>query len=259
MFDHRTELATLNNVFWCRAMFRAHDIDCASDDLAWCSDAAPPPLHSNLVVLSPAVGYKHVQRQLRAIEPAWLPNILSMKDSFAALDLSPDEYEILFDANWIRREAGLPSHPDSKGAPGAWTTVTSPAGLRAWEDAWRADARNRLDAPTSCQFPASLLDSPNHRFFVKLDEQGIVAGAIANRSPGAVGLSNTFGPGSATFNDWEGLIQCAAEHFPGIPLVGYERGLALECAQSAGFAPVGALRVWSRAPQPASGRAASDA
>lgn len=249
MSGHPVELAVLNNVFWYRAMFMAHRIHCATDDLTWWTDAAPPPFHSNLVVLSPAAGPAHVQQRLRAIERAVWPLGLSLKDSFANLDCAAAGYDILFEASWIWREPGLAMPPAPAGAPAAWSTVTSPEDLRAWEDAWWADARNNLDAPTSRQFPDSLLASPNHRFFVKRDGRRVIAGAIANRSPGALGLSNTFCTGSATFNDWDGLIRTAGERFPGVPLVGYERGEALALAQSAGFAPVGALRVWRRAPR----------
>lgn len=243
MPDHRQELAVLNNVFWYRAVFRAHGIDCGTDDLAWWSEAATPPFHSNLVVLSPSADASHVQGRLRAIARARSPSGLGVKDSFAKLDLSAAGYEILFEADWIWREH---SHADSTGSAEAWACVTSAAELTAWESAWWGDARNKLDGPASCQFPASLLESPNHRFFFKLRGQAVVAGAIANRSPGVVGLSNAFSVSSANFDDWEGLIQCAGEHFPGVPLVGYERGAALACATSAGFVPVGALRVWNR-------------
>jgi hypothetical protein len=249
VFDHRIELATLNNVFWYQAMFLAHGIGHASDDLTWWTTAAPPPFHSNLVVLSPRAADEHIRQQLRSIERALSPGGLSMKDSFAKLDLSASGYEILFEASWIWREPGVPRHPGTTDTSAAWSVVTSPAELQAWEDTWWGDERNKLAAPASCQFPASLLASPNHRFLIKMKGRRIVAGAIASRSPGAVGLSNTFCLGSAMFNDWDGLIQCASEHFPGVPLVGYERGAALECALSAGFAATGPLRVWNRAPR----------
>jgi hypothetical protein len=248
MLDHRVELATLNNVFWYHTMFSAHQICCASDDLTWWTTAAPPPFHSNLVVLSPLVGAERVHRQLRCIERALSPAGLSMKDSFATLDLSACGYRILFDAHWIWREPG-PACPGSIGTPAAWSAVTFATELQAWEDAWWGDQRNKLDSPAFCQFPVSLLTNPSCRFFVKMDAGSIVAGAIANRSPGAVGLSNAFSLGSALFDDWEALAQCASEHFPGVPLVGYERGAELDCALSAGFAAIGPLRVWNRASQ----------
>lgn len=257
MHDHRVELATLNNVFWYRAMFQAHQIACTTDDLSWWTDRSPPPFHSNLVVLSPLATYESVRQRLRAIARALPSSRLSMKDSFASFDLSSDGYAILFEASWIWRDPALPSAHGPQGSPSGWTTVTSATELQAWENAWRGDARNGLDAYPSRQFPPSLLASPSHRFFVKVDGQRVVAGAIANRSPGAVGLSNTFSPGPASF-DWKGLVQCATEHYPGVPLVGYERGTDLAHAESAGFTALAPLRVWQLASSSEVTRTAND-
>lgn len=249
MFDLRHELAILNNVYWYRAMFQAHQLASVVDDLMWRSEASPPPFHSNLVVLSPAVDMSRVRERLKALEHT-LAAGFSMKDSFANLDLAGAGYEVLFEANWIWHE---PTHERSTGARDAWVSITAPEDLAAWEDAWWGDARNSLSGPTGRQFPASLLESPHHRFFAKLDGKTIVAGAIANRSPGAIGLSNAFRLNAPVFDDWTGLMQCASEHFPGVPMVGYERGEALDQALAAGFVTCGALRIWQRSPQAGAG------
>jgi hypothetical protein len=51
-------------------------------------------------------------------------------------------------------------------------------------------------------------------------------------------------PGHAV--DWAELADVVGAWFPGRPLVGYERGEALDAALAGGFAPVGDLRVWVR-------------
>jgi hypothetical protein len=243
MFDSRQELAVLNNVYWYRAMFQAHRLACAFDDLMWSSTASPPPFHSNLVVLSPAVDMRRVREQLDTLERTLSAAGFSMKDSFANLDLAACGYEVLLEAKWIWHE---PLNNRTTGKSGNWTTLASPDELVLWEDAWWGDAKNTLTGPMTRQFPASLLESPHHRFFAKLDGRTVVAGAIANRSPGAVGLSNTFCLGAPVFDDWAGLMQCVDDHFPGVPMVGYERGGALDVAKASGFVPTGALRIWQR-------------
>jgi hypothetical protein len=248
MFDARQELAVLNNVYWYCAMFRAHRCAYAIDDLMWSSEAVPPPFHSNLVVLSPVVDLQRVRARLTGLDDALSPAGFSLKDSHARLDLADDGYEVLFDANWIWRE---PCGVRTASETGAWTVLTSPEQLEAWEEAWWGDARNTLAGPTTRQFPASLLESPHHRFLARWDGKTVVAGAIANRSPGAVGLSNTFQRDALVFDDWAGLLQCVGDPFPGVPLVGYERGAALDAAMAAGFVPTGPLRIWQRAPRQA--------
>jgi hypothetical protein len=245
MFDLRQELAILNNVYWYRAMFRAHRLASAFDGLMWSSEAPPPPFHSNLVVLSPAVDMTRVRERLDVLEHT-LAEGFSVKDSFAKLELAASGYEVLFEANWMWH---APSDDRRTSAGDAWAPITTPDDLEAWEDAWWGDARNSLSGPPGRQFPASLLESPHHRFFAKWDGKAIVAGAIANRSPGAIGLSNTFRLNAPVFDDWSGLMQCTSDHFPGVPMVGYERGEALDVAMAAGFLPTGTLRIWQRAPQ----------
>lgn len=256
MFDSRQELAVLNNVYWYRAMFRAHRLACAFDDLMWSSEAAPPPFHSNLVVLAPTVDMQRAREQLNKLEDTLSGAGFSMKDSFANLDLNAAGYEMLFKANWIWHQ---PLDVRTTGKSSNWTSLSSPEELEAWEEAWWGDARNPLARSPIKQFPASLLESPHHRFFAKLDGQTMLAGAIANRSPGAVGLSNTFSLNAPVFDDWTGLMQCVSDHFPGVPMVGYERGAALDTAMAAGFVTTGALRIWQRTPGAVRQASAGDA
>src|SRR5215831_472715 len=78
---------------------------------------------------------------------------------------------------------------------------------------------------------------------------GIVGGGILNRGADVVGLSNLFG--STIDMVWRNLTAMAGEIFPGLPLVGYERGYELVAAHQAGFETVGPLRIWglrARAP-----------
>lgn len=245
MIDARRELAVLNNVCWYQAMFRAHRLATDLDDLVWSSAALPPPFHSNLVVLSPAVDMPQLRGRLDVLENALPAPGYSMKDSFATLEVGALGFELLFEAKWIWREA---SQERRACDPEAWIALTNPEVLQAWEQAWWGESRDLAAGQALRQFPASLMESPHHRFFARWDGGRIVAGAIANRSPGVVGLSNAFRLGAPVFDEWSGLIRCASEHFPGLPLVGFERGQALQASVDAGFIPTGALRVWERRP-----------
>ena len=82
---------------------------------------------------------------------------------------------------------------------------------------------------------------------VQDEEGGIVGGG--KRGADVVGLSNLFG--SAMDMVRRNLRAMAGEIFPGLPLVGYERGYELTAAHQAGFETVGPLRFWrlrARAP-----------
>jgi hypothetical protein len=68
----------------------------------------------------------------------------------------------------------------------------------------------------------------------------IVAGVVANRSPRVVGLSNVFGDDAR----FAGAVAAVRRFAPGMAVVGYESGEALERAVRDGFRVVGALRIW---------------
>jgi hypothetical protein len=72
----------------------------------------------------------------------------------------------------------------------------------------------------------------------------VVAGAIANRSEAVVGVSNLFTMNGDLDNAWRACLVALMEHFPSLPLVGYEQGAALAAALEHGFEATGALRVW---------------
>jgi len=57
-------------------------------------------------------------------------------------------------------------------------------------------------------------------------------------------LSNVFVNGVDEAAAWVGLVDAARGAFPGLPLVGYERGPSLALARACGFEALGPLRVW---------------
>lgn len=236
-------LAVLNSARWYEDMFAAHGLASETDGRVWRSRENPPAFHSNLVVLAPATTEADIDACAAEIE-RWRPHTgWSLKDSYARFDLASRGCSMLFEADWIWRDA---APPDAAAFASrlSWTRVATPAGLAAWEQAWSGDIRNADETLRHAQFPAGLLGSPDHAFFAGLREGRIVAGGIANRSPGAVGLSNLFSPPELFDDTWRALTASISGAFPGLPIVGYERGADLAVARRAGFGSIGKLRVW---------------
>ncbi|NJK42404.1 MAG: hypothetical protein HC937_01220 [Aquincola sp.] len=75
-----------------------------------------------------------------------------------------------------------------------------------------------------------------------------IAVGVANRTPGAIGLSNVVVAAQQRLAAWTNLIGLAGRLFPGFPIVGYERDADLRDAESAGFRAIGPLRVWTCEP-----------
>ncbi|MEV7091563.1 hypothetical protein AB0M80_01855 [Amycolatopsis sp. NPDC051045] len=63
---------------------------------------------------------------------------------------------------------------------------------------------------------------------------------VAHRGDDVAGLSNFSGPDEG----WPGAVAAVASAFPGLPVVGYEHGEALQVALGHGARPLGPLRVW---------------
>lgn len=247
MNPSKLELAVLNNIHGYQAMFEAHGLASRLNDRLWCSHQTPPPFHSNLVVRSPSTTLADVARCVLELETQPRPAGWGMKDSYASLDMSALGFEELFRAEWIWLDPQVPV-PEGPTSPVAWSRVTTACELRAWEQACWGDARNSAQAQQAQQFPEPLLASTDHAFFAGHLQGQLVAGAIANRSPGVVGLSNLFCPPALAEPAWRALVACVASAFPQQPLVGYERGADLQLAQRMGFESIGELRVWCRLP-----------
>jgi hypothetical protein len=241
----KVELAVVNNTRWYEAIFAAHGLKSETDARVWRSCDVPPPFHSNLVVLSPTTTQADIEAYIAELSKQPRPLGWSIKDSYARLDLAALGFSTLFEADWIWRDPVLAIAPPLKSRL-AWTQIASRARLVEWEHAWSGDARNEADVFRTRQFPDSLLDSADHAFFAGRLNGKIVAGGIANRSLGVVGLSNIFSEREFLEETWRALVFSIAAVFPEVAFVGYERGADLAIPASIGFSPIGKLRVWSR-------------
>ncbi len=112
--------------------------------------------------------------------------------------------------------------------------------LAEWESAWSGDG------PVTGLFAPALLDVPELTF-LRADRSGaIVAGAVVNRSRHVAGVSNVFTTSGEPSGVWTGCIRAISARLPGVDLVGYESGRALDDARRVGFRVIGPLRVWVR-------------
>jgi hypothetical protein len=202
-----------------------------------------PRFYPNAVTLSATSGVADQLAAIHDLVAAAPLDTFAVKDSFFTLDLAPFAFQLLFEATWLWRAASQ-SQPERTGTGLQWRTVREPADLSRWETVWNglpAEDRSTLSARI---FLPSLLADRDIRFIAAYQDQHIVAGAIANRTGDVVGVSNVFGREDDAAACWAGCLATIIAAFPGLPLVGYERGNDLVIAQTLGFEGVGRLRVW---------------
>lgn len=228
-------LAALNNAEWCDAVCRAHGLEGSLGEDAWTSARRTPPYYPDAVTLSTEASGEALLTSIDTGAPG-----CSVKDSFALLDLAPDGFEVLFDAQWIHCPAPAPAPADAPAPSLAWSRVGSADELEAWETAWGGEESTGLFRPA--------LLTADTAFFAGRDPDGrILAGAVANRTGEVVGISNVFtADGTPDDAAWTGSLASIAGLWPGRDIVGYESGDDLDTAVRHGFRPVGPLRVWLR-------------
>jgi hypothetical protein len=227
--------AARNNADWCAAVCRSHGTPSSFGDAAWVGARRTPPLYPDAVTLQPDAAPAEFLPSIDTASPG-----CSVKDSFAALDLTAEGFVELFTAQWIHRPAGLPAPPTA--TPLRTEQVTTAPALREWQAAWHGDG-----TPPDV-FRPELLDDPSVLVLAFREGDGLYGGAVANHSTGPVGLSNLFAVDGADITAvWSSAVTATAEHFPGRPLVGYEHEEDLAPALAHGFTPLGPLRVWLHA------------
>lgn len=230
-FDDLNEIAARNNADWCAAMWRSHGLPVEDGPGLILCHARTPRYYPN-VVTTRRDGSPTDQVAAIAALCAARPNIpLSVKDSFARLDLAPLGFSALFEARWIHRRA-MPD-PASPG-PLTWRRIETGHDLAHWEAAWNTDG------DPARLYPDALLAEPAAVVLAGFDADGrIRAGGVASPAAGVVGLSNLFGSS-------RGVIQTTAALWPDLDMVGYESGNDLKAMEYYGFSALGPLRVWVR-------------
>jgi hypothetical protein len=127
---------------------------------------------------------------------------------------------------------------DAPQLPSRWWVVETQEQLADWESAWGASGS------TSRLFGPSLLANSAIAVLAWDDGDGIVAGAVVNRSATVIGLSNVFHTHGDLESVWRGAASAAHARWGPMPVVGYDSGTALDAAHRAGFGSVEELVVW---------------
>jgi hypothetical protein len=223
--------AARNNAEWCDTVCRTHGIVGAFHPGFWASARRTPRHHPDAVTLDAAASSEHLLEAIDTTSPG-----CSVKDSFATLDLSPQGFRILLEAEWIQRAAGQPI--PAAGTATRWRRLPQAGALAGWEAAWSGDG------VATGLFQPALLEHDPVSVLGGYVEDRLVAGAILKRSQAAVGVSNLFTTAGDLGDAWQGCLAAIGGAYPGLPVVGYESGEALLAAQEQGFTVIGHLRVW---------------
>jgi hypothetical protein len=229
MHGERDEAAALNNAQWCGAVWRSHGLPVEIAHGLWFCPLPTPQYYPNVVSVELGADPARQSRFIGELARDRPDLDLSVKDSFACLDLAPAGLKPLFDARWLWRDAQ--ATPTGDGAAG-WRKIEDGEGLAAWERAWRGDD----DSPERI-FRPQLLSDPQVSV---LGWEAGTAGGIAYDAAGVLGVTNIFGSRRR-------FLEALTELEPGKPIVAYEAGGDLASAQRNGFQALGALRVWTRA------------
>ncbi|MBF9068699.1 hypothetical protein [Streptacidiphilus fuscans] len=222
--------AARNNADWCEAMCRAHGLRGEYRLDAWTSRERTPRYYPDAVTLTDRLDVDDLLARVDRTAPG-----VSVKDSFAALDLAGHGFQPLLDAYWIAREPELPA------ATSPWQRLRTAGELAAWEIAWCGEVADLFLPP--------LLEDPSVLVMAAPD---LSAGALLSLGAGVVGVSNLFvaadlgeaGREAMLFRAWHDCLAAASVHCPGLPVVGYERGADLAAAERVGFTRLAPLRVW---------------
>ncbi len=232
----RVRLAALNNALWCDAVARSHGVAGRFEDDAWTTPSRTPPYYPDAVTLSPDADAYEVLARVDGSDGC------SVKDSWATLDLSVEDFARLVVGEWLWLDPAteLPRLDDP--AAHSWHRVTTADEMAEWVRAWSTDP----DAEAILR--ADLLAEPGVHVLAArpLADPGgpVVAGAIVNVTGEVAGLGNLFARDGDEHQAWREAAAAAREVGSGIPLVGWEAGASLDAALAAGCERLGPLAVW---------------
>jgi hypothetical protein len=223
--DPRLRRALDASVGWYEDLCALHGIATTITDGIWRSTGPPPAMHSDVVTVEPTATTDGLMQAL-AGRPSW-----GYKDSFATLAPSGASVELLFEATWMHRAAPAGPRDGPRATP--WRPLRSAEELARWNAGW----------DTADVLLPGLLQRGHFAILGRFEADEIGAGAVARLGSGVVDVSNVHGVDGRSV-DWEELVVVIGALFPARELVGYEQGDDLAAAVSAGFTPVGPLRVW---------------
>jgi hypothetical protein len=135
MHDARDEVAARNNAEWCAAVWRSQGLPVEQACGLWFCPRPTPQYYPNVVTVDPAADAAEQTAFITDLGRAEPDLKISVKDSFACLNLHPAGLTPLFDARWLWRD------DNASGVAGLrWRRVDDESGLAEWERAWRGGA-----------------------------------------------------------------------------------------------------------------------
>ena len=235
--NEKLRTAILNNNDLYRAVFKPLNIkSCRNDSIWYCLEEAPP-FYSNLVTVSehwkPDEIFQTIDKNFKDENR----NEWSIKDSFAALDLSIYGFNKLFDANWIYLEAANFT-PLKTAANLHFKVVKNEKDLSDWRIAWDSNE----DLGKQIFHPDLLNDSKIH-FVAGYKNENIECGCLLNETENILGISNFFAP-EKTIEVWSETIEFVFDSIKAADIVGYERNPLTAKLKTFGFEAIGDLVVW---------------
>jgi len=233
----RIARAALNNALWCDAVARSHGVATTTDADAWTAATRTPPYYPDAVTLSPTVGEYDVLARVDDSDGC------SIKDSWAALDLSLEDFARIVVGEWVWLDPATPV--TAPGGP-AWRRVETPTSMASWVRAWATDPE------AEAILRPALLDEPGVHVLAAHasadPDAPVVAGAIVNLTgqgaDAVAGLSNVCTRDGDAGATWSAAALAARAVAGPLPLVGWEAGPGLDAALTAGCEALGPLSVW---------------
>jgi hypothetical protein len=222
-----------NNTSLYEAVFRPLGIGHIQTDSIWYTLKQTPPLHSNLITLSPMWRPDRLFHDINFgfISTGW--DRWSIKDSFGVLDLTGHRFFKLFDAKWIYLDI---SKFKPAGSGGLKYKIVKTAGdLDKWRLAWNTDEQPGIGKSI---FSDAMLDDPDIWFVAGYDGDSLLSGCLVNASDDVLGISNFFGPE----DNWSDTISFTRDSIKSADIVGYEQEFGK--FEGLGFDSPGPLSVW---------------
>lgn len=214
--------AVLNNIAWCGIVCESHGLTQISSERVWGLLSRAPELYPDIITSSRHTTSDEVNSFIGNRE------IFSIKDSFANLNMVPYGFTVLFDAEWIYHEPVAVEQVQSE-----WTVVSTEEDFAKWT---YACGLQKVLKP-------ELLERKDVKIFLH-ENNGELSGFIVNLSANAVGISNVFSNSDKKI--WSDIAPIVSSYFPGVQMVGYERGDDLTAGLLSGWTSVGPLRVWMK-------------
>lgn len=213
-----------NNRAWCHFVAQQHNIDATQNNEYWQARSNMPTFFPNLVTLTQG---SHAKNSIPRKGSYFI------KDSFAELDLSGENFLLLFDATWYaNHNQAIARQTDN-------TCLIEQASdrqsLHEWEARWRGE--ENFDPI----YPTAFIDQDPVAFWtVKKNEK--IAGITSFFDGQSLGIYNLWGNSELH----SALLAHLQSRYPNTAIVGYGDSDELHQLTPFGFESLGAVKVWGR-------------